>query len=130
MILVLSGLISYSQSNVKAKSIENQYHADLGNGYFENPILRGNYADPSVVRDGNSYYMTHSSFDNIPGLLIWQSYDLVNWKPIANALTDFVGGVWAPDIIKYKGLFYIYFPAGGTNWVVTAKDPAGPWSKP
>lgn len=129
-LLLFNGLISYSQSKDKVKSIENQYCADLGNGYFENPILRGNYADPSVVRDGNNYYMTHSSFDNLPGLLVWQSHDLVSWKPIANALTEFVGGVWAPDIIKYKGLFYIYFPAGGTNWVVTAKDPAGPWSKP
>ena len=128
--LIFNVLISYSQHKNKAKSIENQYRADQGNGYFVNPILRGNYADPSVLRDGNNYYLTHSSFDNLPGLLIWQSQDLINWKPIANALTDFVGGVWAPDLIKYKGLFYIYFPAGGTNWVVTAKDPAGPWSKP
>ncbi|RPD42980.1 family 43 glycosylhydrolase [Chitinophaga barathri] len=121
----------YGQNTAKHKSsVDNQYCADLQNGYFLNPILKGNYADPSVVRDGDDYYMTHSSFDNVPGLLIWHSKDLVNWQPIANALTEHVGGVWAPDIIKHKGLFYIYFPANGTNWVVTASNPAGPWSKP
>lgn len=119
---------SYAQKS--SQSVENQYAADLGNGSFLNPVLKGNYADPSVVRDGEDYYMTHSSFDNIPGLLIWHSKDLVNWEPIANALHEYVGGVWAPDIIKYKNLFYIYFPAGGKNWVVTAANPRGPWSNP
>ncbi|ETZ19178.1 family 43 glycosylhydrolase [Pedobacter sp. V48] len=131
ILLVLLPAQLYGQ--VKAqhiKSTENQYTADLGNGTFLNPVLKGNYADPSVVRDGEDYYLTHSSFDNIPGLIIWHSKDLVNWTPIANALHEYVGGVWAPDIIKYKGLFYIYFPAGGKNWVVTAANPAGPWSKP
>ena len=109
---------------------ENQYCADLGNGFYLNPILKGNYADPSVLRDGNDYYMTHSSFDNIPGLLIWHSKDLVNWEPFGHALHEYVGSVWAPDLIKYKGTYYIYFPASGTNWVVTAKKPIGPWSKP
>ena len=120
----------YGQALSKKITIEHQYCADLGNGTFLNPILKGNYADPSVLRVGNDYYMTHSSFDNIPGLLVWHSKDLVNWEPIANALTEYVGSVWAPDLIKYKDTYYIYFPANGTNWVVTAKNAAGPWSKP
>lgn len=131
VILVLIQFNVSAQEIKHVKSIENQYAADLGNGTYLNPILRGNYADPSIVRDGEDYYMTHSSFDNLPGLLIWHSKDLVNWEPIGNALNEYVGGsVWAPDIIKYKGLFYIYFPANGTNWVVTAKNPSGPWTKP
>lgn len=129
-VLLLLNIAVHSQVKQRVKSIENQYAADLGNGTFLNPVLKGNYADPSVVRDGDDYYLTHSSFDNIPGLFIWHSKDLVNWEPVGNALTEFVGGVWAPDIIKYKDKFYIYFPAGGTNWVVTASNPAGPWSKP
>lgn len=66
----------------------------------------------------------------MPELLIWHSRDLVNWSPIANALNEYVGGVWAPDTIKFKDKFYIYFPAGRTSWVVTATNPANPWSKP
>lgn len=129
-IFLLTSFIAFAQNPQKhTGSADHPYSADLQNGYFLNPVLKGNYADPSVVRDGDNYYMTHSSFDNIPGLLIWHSKDLVNWRPIGNALAEFVGGVWAPDIIKFKGKFYIYFPAGGTNWVVTATDPAGPWSK-
>ncbi|WP_223192957.1 family 43 glycosylhydrolase [Paenibacillus sedimenti] len=41
-------------------------------------ILPGDYPDPSVVRVGQDYYMTHSSFDYTPGLLIWHPKDLLN----------------------------------------------------
>lgn len=36
----------------------------------------------------------------------------------------------APDLLKYKGKYYIYYPAKGTNWVIWANDIKGPWSKP
>ncbi|MEK3885739.1 family 43 glycosylhydrolase [Paenibacillus sp. PL2-23] len=97
---------------------------------FVNPVLGGDYPDPSVIRVGCDYYMTHSSFRYYPGLLIWHSKDLVNWRPLCHALHEYVGDVWAPDFIQYEGRYYIYFPAGGTNWVVTAISPGGPWSKP
>lgn len=121
---------TFTGSAQNSSIIENQYIADNGNGFYVNPILKGTYADPSVLRDGDDYYMTHSSFLNIPGLLIWHSKDLVNWEPVTTALHDFVGSVWAPDLIKHQGLYYIYFPSEGTNWVVTAKNIKGPWSKP
>ncbi|MES2734602.1 MAG: family 43 glycosylhydrolase [Bacteroidota bacterium] len=130
LFLVFTATDLSAQSERPVKAMEKQYCADLGNGTFLNPILRGNYADPSVLRDGEDYYMTHSSFSNIPGLLVWHSKDLVNWQPIGNALFEHVGSVWAPDLVKYKDTYYIYFPSQGTNWVVTAKNPAGPWSKP
>ncbi len=57
--------------------------------HFLNPILSGDYPDPSVLRDGNDYYMTHSAFMYGPGLLIWHSQDLVNWEPICNANEGF-----------------------------------------
>lgn len=93
-------------------------------------ILTGDFPDPTVVRDGDTYYMTHSSFDRVPGLLIWQSSDLENWQPLTHALRRHVGNVWAPDLIKHGDLFYLYFPAGGTNWVTTAASAEGPWSEP
>lgn len=97
---------------------------------YTNPVLGGDYPDPSVVRVGNDYYLTHSSFDYYPGLLVWHSTDLVHWERISHALTRNVGSVWAPDLVYTGGKFYIYFPAGRNNWVVFAESPEGPWSEP
>ena len=104
-----------------------QASRDLGNGTYRNPILAGDYADPSVVRVGDDYYMTHSSFKFAPGLLIWHSKDLVNWEPIAKALTDYAGDVWAPDLTFYKDRYYIYAPINEEIMVLTATHPHGPW---
>ncbi len=106
------------------------YTADLGNGMYQNPILAGDYADPSILRDGDDFYLTHSSFYYCPGLMVWHSKDLVNWQPIGHALRQYLGSVWAPELIKHKDKYYIYFPIQGTNYVVTADSPAGPWSDP
>ena len=53
---------------------------------FTNPILGGDYPDPTVMRDGDDYYMTHSAFDYVPGLTVFHSRDLVHWEPISSAL--------------------------------------------
>lgn len=94
------------------------------------PLLKGNYADPSIVRVGADYYMTHTSYRYVPGLIVWYSRDLLHWKPISAALDEYVGDVWAPELVHHGGKFYIYFPASRTNWVVTADSPYGPWSRP
>src|SRR5690348_13224519 len=61
--------------------------ADLGNGYFLNPILAGDYSDPAVLKDGKDYYMSHSMCGGLtPGILIWHSRDLINWEPVCRAL--------------------------------------------
>lgn len=120
------------------RGIENQRQADLGDGTFLNPVLPGDHPDPSVLRDGEDYYLTVSSFDAYPGLPIWHSRDLVNWVPLGHAITRNVGSIWAPDLVKHEGRYYIYFAArrGGTegqarsNWVVWADDIRGPWSEP
>ncbi len=93
-------------------------------------ILNGDFPDPTILRDGDDYYLTHSSFHAVPGLPVWHSRNLREWKMITRALRTYVGNVWAPELIKHDGLFYIYFPAAGTNWVMTAQTPAGPWSAP
>lgn len=93
-------------------------------------VLPGDYPDPSVLRDGDDYYMTHSSFNYLPGLLVWHSTDLRHWEPVGHALAEYHGPVWAPDLVKHGDTYYIYYPAGGTNWVVWAKDIKGPWSRP
>jgi beta-xylosidase len=86
--------------------------------------------DPSVLRVGDDYYMVHSSFNYAPGLLIWHSTDLVNWQPLAYALPQYDGDVWAPELIRHDGTFYIYYKTSGGNHVVTSTRIEGPWSEP
>ncbi len=117
-----------------ARGIEGQRQADLGDGSFLNPILAGDHPDPSVLRVGEDYYLTLSSFDAYPGLPLWHSRDLVNWQPIGHAITTSVGSIWAPDLVHHGGRYYVYFPgrtdAGRSNYVVWADDIRGPWSEP
>ena len=108
-----------------------QTHAnEKGDGYYVNPIFAGDYPDPSLLRDGDDYYIVHSSFEYYPGLLIWHSKDLIHWRPVAHALHRYVGSVWAPDLVKYGKRYFIYFPANQTNYVVSADSIGGPWSEP
>ncbi|MFK4872824.1 family 43 glycosylhydrolase [Novosphingobium sp. ZW T3_23] len=114
---------------------EGQRKADLGNGYYRNPIISGDHADPTILKDGDVYYMTHSSFDSYPGLVIWRSTDLVNWAPVGPALHRNLGTIWAVDLVKHEGRYFIYIPADpkGEGWsifAIWADDIAGPWSEP
>ena len=84
-IVAVIGCNSCRQQAGVAEIIGNEF-GDLGNGTYLNPIFPGDFPDPSILRDGNDYYMTHTSHSNYPGLIIWHSKDLVNWRPIANAL--------------------------------------------
>jgi len=94
-------------------------------------IFPGDYPDPSIVRDGRDFYMTHSSFTYFPGLLVWHSTDLLHWEPISRAVEDGDYSIFAPEICQVDGKFYIYYPtSAGVNYVVTADRPEGPWSAP
>lgn len=117
-----------------ATGIEGQRKADLGNATFLNPIIPGDHPDPTVLKDGDDYYATFSSFLSYPGVVIWHSRDLVNWVPIGPALSKPIGSVWAMDLVKHDGRYYIYIPAtpGGQQgiFVIHANDIRGPWSDP
>ncbi len=93
-------------------------------------IFPGDYPDPTLVRDGADYYMTHSPFYYMPGFLVWHSQDLVNWEPVVRAVPEYTGSAYAPDLIKHNGRFYLYYPANNTNYVSWADDIHGPWSEP
>ena len=112
-------------------------------GQFANPVLKGFYPDPSVVRVGGDYYLVNSTFGWFPGIPVFHSTDLVHWTQLGNAIDrttqldfgahDLVNGVFAPSIEHHDGRFWIAntcFPACGGNFVITATDPAGPWSDP
>lgn len=111
-------------------------------GIFKNPIIAGFYPDPSICKSGDDYYLVNSSFSFFPGIPIFHSKDLVNWNQIGNVmdrpeqmnLNDLriSQGLYAPTIRYHDGVFYIIctLVGGINNFVVTATDPAGPWSNP
>lgn len=109
---------------------------------YSNPIIPGFFPDPTICRVGDDYYLATSSFELFPALPVFHSRDLVNWKQIGHALDRveqvyldanlFAGGMMAPTLRWHKGTFYLIccnFADSG-NFLVTAKDPAGPWSQP
>ncbi len=114
--------------------IEGQRKADLGDGRYVNPIVPGDHPDPTILKDGPDYYMTFSSFLSYPGIVIWHSRDLVNWKPICTALKTNIGSVWALDLVKHEGRFYVYIPTMSGRYssiyVIHSDNIVGPWSEP
>ncbi|MCB0450145.1 MAG: glycoside hydrolase 43 family protein [Confluentibacter sp.] len=116
--------------------------ADNGDGTYKNPIIYADYSDPDVVRVGDDYFMTASSFNAAPGLPILHSKDMVNWKLINHALPLQIpietfnvpqhgNGVWAPSIRYHNNEIYIYWgdPDFGV-YMVKTKDPFGTWEDP
>ncbi|HVN48183.1 MAG TPA: glycoside hydrolase family 43 protein [Bacteroidota bacterium] len=112
------------------------------NKEFTNPILAGFYPDPSVCKVGDDYYLVNSTFAYFPGIPVFHSKDLVHWKLIGHVLDrpeqlnlDGAGvsrGLFAPTIRSHHGIFYVTCTLvdKGGNFVVTATNPAGPWSNP
>ena len=117
------------------------YLPDQGDGSYRNPVLCCDYSDPDVIRVGDTYYMTASSFNYVPGLPILTSADLVNWRLVNYALPNIpepgyeiprhACGVWAPAIRWHDGFFYIYYgmPDEGI-YMVRAADACGQWDAP
>ncbi len=109
---------------------------------YTNPILPGFYPDPSICRVGEDYYMVTSTFEYFPGVPIFHSRDMINWKQIGHCLTrqsqlDLIGskssgGIYAPTLRYHEGRFYMVTTdtTGIGNFYVWAEDPAGEWSEP
>lgn len=114
--------------------VDGRRKADLGDGTYVNPVVPGDHADPTILKDGDDYYMTFSSFLSYPGVVIWHSRDLVSWTPICAALTRYIGSVWALDLVRHGGRYFVYIPAvtedGMAIYVIHADDIRGPWSEP
>lgn len=117
----------------------------LAEDEFYSPILQGCYPDPSICRKGNDFYLVCSSFAINPGVPIFHSTDLVNWKQIGHVLdrpeqlkvedTGISSGIYAPTI-RYNpanDTFYMIttqFAGGIGNMIVKTKDPMKGWSDP
>ncbi len=109
---------------------------------YKNPIIRGYNPDPSICRVGDDYYLVTSTFEFFPGVPIYHSRDLVNWKLINYCLTrdsqlplEGCGsskGIFAPTIRHHNGRFYMITTnvSGGGNFLVYTDDIYSEWSEP
>lgn len=108
---------------------------------YHNPVIHADYSDPDVIRVGDDFFMTASSFNCVPGLPILHSKDLVHWKLRTYALKRLPQaeydapqhghGVWAPSIRYHNNEFYIYYPDPDHGiFLVKSKSIDGPWSQP
>ena len=113
-----------------------------------NPVLTGFHADPSMIRVRDTYYIANSTFEWFPGIRLHESKDMVHWNtlpyPLGAEQLDMrgdpaSGGVWAPDLSYADGRFWIVYSdvhiVNGAfkdvvNYLTTAEDIRGPWSKP
>lgn len=108
----------------------------------KNPIMPGFFPDPSICAVGGDYYLINSTFAYFPGLPIMHSRDLVHWEQIGNAMhrqeqlplknAGHSQGLFAPTMRYHDGTYYVICTnvSHGGNYIVTAENPAGPWSDP
>lgn len=109
---------------------------------YANPVIKGFYPDPSVCFAEEKYYLVSSSFQYFPGVPLFESENLVNWKQIGHVLTrksqvmlekiNSSGGVFAPSIRYNNGRFYMVTTNDTTheNFYVYTDDIYGEWSEP
>ena len=109
---------------------------------YQNPVLRGMYPDPSVCRYQDKYYMVCSTFQYFPGVPLFESDDMINWKQIGHCLTRpsqvelkdirSSGGIFAPTIRCHNGRFYMVTTndSFAQNFYVYTDDIYGEWSEP
>ncbi|MBR0283143.1 MAG: glycoside hydrolase family 43 protein [Oscillibacter sp.] len=118
---------------------------------IQNPILPGFNPDPCICRKGEDFYIAVSSFEWFPGIPIYHSKDMKHWELYSHALQNAddpdlkklpsAKGIWAPCLTYCEAddLFYVVYGVMNSmnaryfdvdNFLITAKDPKGPWSEP
>ena len=137
--LVLIAALFMGLATASAQTV---WTPDLGNGQYKNPVLYADYSDPDVIRVGDDYWMTASSFNCAPGLPILHSTDLVNWEIVNYVFLNqppydwfneprHGDGVWAPCIRYHDGWYYIYWGDPDRGVMMSkAEDPRGEWTTP
>lgn len=147
--ILLAGMATLSAHAGEVRFTEVAYSGDdreaaIADDQYRNPVVAGFYPDPSAIRVGDDFYLVNSSFGYFPGLPVFRSTDLVSWEQIGNAIDrpaqidygdkeELTRGLFAASISHHDGTFYIVntcFYCDRGNFVITAKDPAGPWSDP
>lgn len=107
-----------------------------------NPVLPGFYPDPSICRAGDDYYLATSSFEYFPGVPVFHSRNLLEWRQVGHALTRDTQlplerakssqGIYAPTLRYHQGTFYLVTTnmSLGRSFYVSTTDPSGSWSEP
>ena len=110
---------------------------------YQNPVLRGFHPDPSICKVGDTYYLVTSTFEFLPGLPVYQSNDLLNWRLVSHVIDKSTAkyypysnlknslGAFAPTIRFHDGIFYIvcaFVPRG--TFIVKTRNPTQGWSQP
>ncbi|WP_176221474.1 glycoside hydrolase family 43 protein [Massilibacteroides vaginae] len=82
---------------------------------YRNPVIPGDFPDPTVVRVGDTYYAATSSSEWALPYRLFRSADLVNWDYIGPAFHEvpewLMGSFWAPELYYHNETFYIYYTA-------------------
>ncbi|MCD7973155.1 MAG: family 43 glycosylhydrolase [Candidatus Azobacteroides sp.] len=109
------------------------YIQGQSSGYFTNPVIPGDLADPSVIRIGEMYYATATSSEWAPYFPVFGSTDLVNWEQKVHIFTKkpewTSNSFWAPELYCHNGKVYCYYTArreaDGVSYigVATANSP-------
>lgn len=106
--------------------------------YFENPVIKSDVPDPSVIRIGTTYYAAGTSGNKKEVYPLFKSTNLVDWQPIGHVFNDWpewtLGSFWAPELFEHNGKIYCYYTARNKQdrisciGVATADSPEGPYT--
>ncbi|MGI5899447.1 MAG: glycoside hydrolase 43 family protein [Christensenellales bacterium] len=118
--------------------VRSEHTMDRKKNVYTNPILKGDYSDPDVIRVGDDYYMVSSSFTYFPGMPLLHSRDLVHWRTVNHVCRHLPfdcyespnhrNGTWAPSIRYHEGVFYVYVCAPDEGlFCFKTEDPLGRW---
>ncbi|HXE81311.1 MAG TPA: family 43 glycosylhydrolase [Vicinamibacterales bacterium] len=111
--------------------------AQTGGGTYANPVLPGDYPDPSVIRVGTEYWATATTSQWAPIFPLLRSQDLVNWEQVGSVFQSppawSAGSYWAPEIVSHGGRFFVYYTARKKDGplcvaVADAPAPGGPYT--
>ncbi|WP_187263319.1 family 43 glycosylhydrolase [Pontibacter beigongshangensis] len=137
-IFLYSCLLLSCSSNRSEEAVEDATVAAASGTTYTNPVLPGDYADPSVVRVGDDYWATATSSEWAPLFPLLHSKDLVNWETVGHVFPENLpewaeAHFWAPEIAYENGKYYIYYTAkkkGGNLCVgvASATSATGPYT--
>ncbi len=134
----------YAKDNCARLDFTYKSTGDNGDGTYTNPVIKGDFPDPDVIRVGDTYYMSTTTMHHFPGATILKSRDLVNWEYCSNPLDKiestncynlegcnrYSHGQWASSLKYHKGTFYLHFNTlDEGSYLLTATNPEGPWTK-
>ena len=95
-----------------------------------NPVIPGYFADPTIKKFGDTYYMyatTDGSGAGFGPAQVWTSKDFVNWTLMPMNWPD-SHWIWAPDVIRHTdGRYYYFYCQPCIIHCGVSETPRGPW---